>query len=153
MENKKKFNAFDKVLVRGHNPKWKPDLYAYWDESIDAHQVIGFGNVLDGYILPYEGNEKLLGTSDELKEEIELKEGDWLMVCDTITDKPDEWMLRYLLWANEDKICIQSVRFAYPDPCAYNYAIRFKDFDPSNMEETKKHILCVKNGKIVKYKE
>ena len=157
MENKhKQFKPFDRVLVRDSGGAWLSDFYSYYDKEDDSHIVMTFGPSLpfDGkQILPYEGNGHLLGTTDEPEEEIELKEGEWLMVCDKIEDKPDEWMLRYFLYANEYEICIQSVRFAYPDPCAYSYAIRFSDFNPNDMEETRKHILCVKNGKVVRYKE
>ena len=152
MENNKKFKPFYKVLVN-EGCEWTPDIYSYYSESHNQHWCLCHGWLNDDNIIPYEGNEHLIGTTDEPEEEIELVEGEWLMVCNKITDQPDEWMLRFLLWANEDKICIQSVRFAYPDPCAYNYAIRFSDFNPENMEETMKNILCAKNGKVVRYKE
>ena len=152
MENKQQFKPFERILVRDGG-KWTPDIYSYYRTEINKHWCLSCGWMEDDNILPYEGNEHLVGTTDEPEEEIELMEGEWLMVCNTITDQPDEWMLRYLLWAQDDNICIQSVRFAYPDPCGYNYAIRFSDFNPEDMEETKKHILCAKNGKIVRYKE
>ena len=151
----KKFKPFDRVLVRDSEGIWQIDFYSYWSEKYGQHVTLSFGEGLkfdDSDILPFKGNECLLGSDQDLEEEIELMEGEWVMVCDKIEDQPDEWRLRYFLWANEDEICIQSVRFAYPDPCPYSYAIRFKDFDPSNMEETKKHVLCVKNGKIIRYK-
>lgn len=34
--------------------------------------------------------------------------------------------------------------------CWYNYCIRFQDYDRDNEEESRKHIMCVKNGKIRK---
>ena len=151
MENKhKQFKPFDKVLVRGHNPIWKPDLYAYWNESIDAHQVIGFGNVSDGYILPYEGNEELVGTTDEPEEEIELKEGEWLMVSNGIHNHPSKWELRECM-PYQSSLMVKNPDSIYTHGL-YKYAVRFSDFNPNDMEETKKHILCVKNGKIIRYK-
>lgn len=156
MKQKHKFfHPFDQVLARDGEDKWQIDFYSHWNEEQNLHVTLAYGyglRIEDKDILPYEGNEHLLATSDDPEEEIELKEGEWLMICDKIEEKPDEWMLRYFLWVSEDKICTQSVRFAYPDPCAYNYAIRFSDFNPDDLEETMKHILCVRDGKIVRYK-
>ena len=33
----------------------------------------------------------------------------------------------------------------------YNYCIRFRDYDPKNEEESRKHVMCVKNGKIRRF--
>lgn len=154
MENRKQFKPYDRVLVRDDEDNWQIDLYSHWSKEKEQHVTLAFGDgivLTDRDVLPYEGNENLLGTTGEPDEEIELMEGEWVMVCDKIEDQPDEWKLRYFMWANEDKICIQRVRYAYPDPYPYSYAIRFKDFDPSNMVETCRHIMCVKNGKVVRY--
>lgn len=151
METKhKKFQPYDRVLVRGHNPIWKPDLYAYWNESIDAHQVIGFGTVLDGYILPYEGNEYLVGTADEPEEEVKLKEGEWLICSDTPNVKECSWRLRKYIKTTDTGFYVEEAITATQ---VLTYAICFSNFNPNDMEETRKHILCVKNGKIVRYKE
>lgn len=40
-----------------------------------------------------------------------------------------------------------------PSGVPYEFCVRFSDFNPNDMEETKKKILCVKNGKVVKYRE
>lgn len=47
----------------------------------------------------------------------------------------------------EDEFMVTSVRFQY------SFFVRFSDFNPYDMEETRKHILCVRDGKIVRYKE
>ena len=45
------------------------------------------------------------------------------------------------------------LKIAFERIVEYEFAIRLKDFDPSNIEETRKKILCVKNGKIIRYKD
>lgn len=100
----KTFKPFDKVIFRPKDESymWICGLFSNYDGN--GANIIGYENVLsfDEYnILPYEGNEHLVGTADE------PEEGEWI-VCST--------------------------------------------FNPADLDETKKYLLCVKNGKIVKYK-
>lgn len=157
METKyKKFKPFDKVLMRINTAAiWECDFYSYYEEGYKyPHRTLSY-RVKDENILPYEGNEHLVGTTDEPEEEIKLEEGEWVIGLSNITDFQN--LLRHgsvgvfqgLMYpyadSAEKKFCINHV--------VTKYAIRFHDFNPSDMEETKKHILCVKNGKVVKYKE
>lgn len=149
METKhKEFKPFDKVLVKlGVNYKWGLSLYSHFDEEIRRHVCIGLDERLDSDILPYEGNEHLVGTTDEPEEEVKLEDGEWgFATCEKKDSlKPNKMVLIQFL----DVSCgeIQSVEGYY-----YKYFIRFSNFNPYDMEETAKHILCVKNGKVVKYK-
>lgn len=68
----KHFEPFQKVLVQGtrpYNPEiiWLPNVYSFWDEKYNVHRVIYHGG--DGFgdyaIIPYEGNESLLGKEVE----------------------------------------------------------------------------------------
>lgn len=93
-----------------------------------------------------------LGSTDEPEEEIELMEGEWVMVCDEPEECAAEWMLREFRYPLEDFVMVQSMGFAEGDVTDYKYCIRFSDFDPIDMEKTMKHILCAKNGKIVRYR-
>lgn len=141
----KQFNAFDKVLVRDAYDKWNCDMYSYYDKDEKSHRAIGFGWVLDNDILPYEGNEHLVGKVEEPEEEIELKEEEYGFFCNDIEDKAELWLFDMFEGEiSNEEFCIVGISF--------KYFIPFSDFHPNDMKETKKHILCVKDGKIVKYK-
>lgn len=154
MENKhKQFNPFDKVLVRELFPYWCCDLYSHFNSNLETHETTTYRNIKDSDILPYEGNEHLLGTTDEPEEEIELKEGD-MIVCEYDINCLLNGVgnIRYFSGeTHHDFIIVNPIK---PDGCrgSYAYFIPFSKFNPKDMEETKKHILCVKNGKIVRYK-
>lgn len=148
MENKhKQFKPFDKVLTRLSNDVWEADFYSHWDAEEEAHNAIAYGKIPDEDIIPFEGNEHLIGTTEEPEEEIKLEEGEWIMVRDgnEFANPSGFGLVEFL-----DVSCgrIVDVEGYY-----YDFAVCFKDFDPNDMEETKKHILCVKNGKVVRYKE
>lgn len=67
VEESHKFKPFDKVLVRDRNDvSWGIELF----ESKDAGSDYPFGGIRSNYkyCIPYEGNEHLLGTSDDPKE-------------------------------------------------------------------------------------
>lgn len=146
MGNKhKQFNAFDKVLVKAFNGKWKCSFYSHWDEDFGKHITTANVSYHDYETLPYEGNEHLVGTRQESEEEIELKEGEWIMCASGIYNDASEWVLRQFALTRETVFLV--VNGGY-----WSYAVCFKNFNPEDMKETKKHILCVKNGKVVRYK-
>lgn len=147
--NHKEFKPFDKVLVKPSKyDSWKCDLYSHYNKEDECHETFKGYILEDDRIIPYEDNWHLVGTTDESDEEVKLEKGEWLMVSDYLNILPYGWILRrfmdirnsFLALASDDK------------PYRWNYAIRFSDFNPNDIEETKKHILCVKNGKVVKYK-
>lgn len=153
--NHKQFQPYDRVLVRDGEGKWQIDFYSHWSKEKEQHITLAYGDgivMTDRDVIPYEGNESLLGTTDEPEEEIELMEGEWIMVGNLINSLlPEEWMLRAYWRVNTDNIETfnnSSCEFQHW-PCA----IKFSNFNPNDMEETRKHILCVKNGKIVRYKK
>ena len=62
---KHEFRPFDKVLFRfDSESEWRP---AFYDRPFDEGHLI-IGNNMVGYCIPYEGNEHLVGTTDEPKE-------------------------------------------------------------------------------------
>lgn len=154
METKhKEFKPFDKVLVRRESRPneivdWRADIFSHIDND-GFYVTIGLGIVTKNDILPYEGNEHLVGTTDEPEEEVELRKGEWVMVSDEKSIDPELWRLRRFDGFGST---IRAFNNANGWLCTWGYAIKFSDFNPNDMEETKKHILCVKNGKIVKYK-
>lgn len=73
---KEKFNIntlkpYDKVLIRRtDNRPWKPQLFSYLniDKSSYLHRTVIVGGLSVKQCIPYEGNEHLVGTTDECDE-------------------------------------------------------------------------------------
>lgn len=141
----KNFKPFDKVLTKYGNV-WIADTYSNYIQSEELHLTYR-GAFRDYEILPYEGNEHLVGTPNEPEEEIKLQEGEWIVAFDNLEkfNKGEAGAIRLFRHILEN--------WFQTDGWSWNYAIRFSDFNPNDMEETRKHILCVKNGKVVRYKE
>lgn len=147
-KNHKTFKPFDKVLVRVRIDSpltWVCTFYSHLDND-GCHVTAGAQIYDDNDIIPYEGNEHLVGTTDNPDEEVILKAGEFLFVSDSIYYYPSYWCFIKLGR-------IGKFEFRDIDEEGYVYAIRFSDFNPNDMEETKKHILRVKYGKVVRYKE
>ena len=149
----KKFKAFDKVLVKRHLcQEWMCDMYSHYNENSEKsyHSTLTLWEVKDEDIPPYEGNEHLVGTTDEPDEEIKLEKGEKI-ICNNDVNLLIQGVgfLTTLSYIHGDTFYTGKSRFVEAD---YNYAIKFCDFNSNDMEETKKHILCVKNGKIIRYK-
>lgn len=157
MENKhKEFKPFDRVIYRltYSNPTtWHCGIFSDYNEQ-NNHITLcsGFAFLLANYeVLPYEGNEALVGTTDDPEGEIKLEEGEYIMVADEVNTSQYRWVLKNFAKIHDSHDCFRAHAL---DGNEYNwaYAVRFSDFNPSDMEETRKHILCVRNGRIVKYK-
>lgn len=145
----KKFKCKDEVIYRRNyeEDEWTYGIFSHYHDNFRNAVVNGVYITLDSWdILPYEGNEHLVGTDQNTDEEVRLEEGEYLMGCCEIElEHPQYWNIgKYV--KNLHKDCFLT------DCGSYIYAVKFSDFNPSNMEETKKHILCVRNGKIVKYR-
>lgn len=145
METKHKiFKPFDEVLVRDHDGRWYCALYSFF---MDKYHVTSHINVdKDEDIIPYEGNEYLVGTNNEPEEEIKLEEGEVAVFCDVLNFLSEFTGISKFKHTNPSS-------FKTINGNVWTYAIKFSDFNPENMEETKKHILCVRNGRIIRYKE
>ena len=145
----RKFKPFDKVIIKsGIDKYWSCDFYSHLDKVLGAHETINSAGLTDNEILPYEGNEHLVGTRDEPEEEVRLEEGELVVYFENIKylENMD------LLLARFDGVINDLIKVKSDCMKKWEYAIRFSDFNPNDMEETSRHILCVKNGKIVKYK-
>ena len=141
----KTFKSYDKVLVRA-NPecKWECDFYSHYrQDSKYPHKTLGYG-LKDNNILPYEGNEHLVGTIQEPDEVVELKEGEWIVIF----DKAEMYYPPFFIGKFSG---LHANMFIANESCERELAIHFSDFNPNNMEETSRHILCVRNGRIVRY--
>lgn len=152
----KVFKPYDKVLIRvDSDDVWENDFYAYFIDEINAHVTISYQRgipIKDEDILPYEGNEYLLGTTDEPEEEVKLEKGEWLMLSSKPSNLPYNWTLKAFF---DIQNSTNSFLATASDniPYRWDYCIKFSKFNPNDMEETKKHILCIKDGKIVRYKK
>ena len=142
----KKFKPFQKVIIKSLiDEYWSCDLYSHLVKDTGLHETINRTGLKDNDILPYEGNEELVGTTDKPEQEIRLEKGEWIFVADEIKYFLDS---RFSIRIFKEITNNVFVTNAYN----YQYAIRFSDFNPNDMEETSRHILCVKNGKIIRYK-
>ena len=144
----KKFKPFERVIVKSRTDDyWACDLYSHLNEDTGSHETINRIDLFDSEILSYEGNEHLVGTSDEPETEVRLEEGEFLMGCCEIElVHPQYWTIsKYVKSLHKD--CFLT------DCGSYIYAVKFSDFNPNDMEATKAKILCVKNGKIIRYKD
>lgn len=144
-----KFKCKDEVIFREKDINKKK----CWTYSVVSHE--NEHNIfLSGYIalpkahydvLPYEGNEDLVGTTDEpiIEEEVYLKEGELVFGFDEV-EMLDDFNMSFgkFTRSNIDDISLD---------CGYfDYCIPFSKFNPDDLEATKKEILTVKNGKLVK---
>lgn len=141
----KKFKPFDKVLVKDTMGVWNCAFYSHWSDEDKTHNLTSLVPAKGNDILPYEGNEHLVGKADSPDEEVRLEEGE-IIICSDYLNR-----LSTGTGILERYKAINGISFHTHDG-VYEYAIRFSDFNPNDMEETKKHILCVKNGRIIRYK-
>ena len=148
MKKHKTFKPFDRVLVKQcDDAVWGCKFYSHWIGDLHEHITTDGIGVADEDILPYEGNEDLVGSTDKPDEVVELEGGEYVFVCDWRCSFAELWLLRSF-----DSCRNGHIQANVGDSLlGWKYAIRFSDFNPNDMEETRKHILCVKNGKIIKY--
>lgn len=142
----KTFKPFDKVLYRaGKEFCWIPSLYQL--NMGNRHFVIDVdASVPDTDILPYEGNEYLIGTNDEPEKEFVLKDGE-LILCSHFD---------FLLKKGRGTICnfshVKDYHIYNTDGASFPYCIPMSKYNLENLKETSKWILEVKNGKTYKSK-
>ena len=148
----KKFKCKDEVifraLVKYGNPIWSYGIFSHYEQKDDITYAKMIGvvgvDITKWEILPYEGNEHLVGTDLPADEEVMLEEGEFIF-------QSQDPSCNTTLWVFEVYKKIYGDQFM-TGMGLVSYIIRFSDFNPNDMEETSRHILCVKNGKIVKYK-
>ena len=150
--NYKEFKPFDKVLVREIDPYWSCDLYSHYNTNSGTHETINVMHVEDDNILPYEGNECLLGTTDEPEKEVELKKGERAVFSDSLNRlRQGKGVID--IFNSVVNFGTFKDQFEIESEFHYTYCIKFSDYNLNDMEAIKANILCVKDGKIVKYKK
>lgn len=142
-----KFKPFDKVVVMLNTSKggvWTISIFAF-DNGENVQFLIGSipKSAIAG-MLPFEGNEHLVGTKYKPEEEVELKKGELVYVFDSI-ENIEDFIIGLRKFAG---ICGDTI--LSKNKINWKYCIPYSKFNPNDMEETKKHILCVKNGILVK---
>lgn len=136
----KQFKPFDKVLAKVYNT-WEARFFDRIDK-MGRYQLTSGAVVGEKDILPFEGNEHLLGTNKEPEEEITLKEGERIVCSDTINRLLDGCGIIETL----SKVCDSVIDDS--EGCPWKYCIPYSQFKEKNTEHD---ILCVKNGKLIKY--
>ena len=139
----REFKPYDKVLVRDGYGFWGCDLYSHWNEKEKTHCTVGFGSgvyISDEYILPFDEYSYLLGRNESPDEEIVLGEEECLLFTNNKDLKT--FCLKPYKGNSDGKFNGE-----------WEYAIRFENFDPYNMEQTKKHFLTIRENKVVRCKE
>lgn len=141
----RKFKCKDEVIVRYNKPGrcW---FYGVVSNSNDEGVVLSGGfrhpyEVCD--VLPFAGNEHLVGTTDEPEEEVVVYEGEYIIVSDRLERLAQGF-------GTIRKFTKISEEFIFTTQEYWKYFIPFSKFNPDDLEATKKEILMVKNGKLVK---
>ena len=137
----KEFKPFEKVLAKVYNNIWEARFFNRIDIN-GRYQLTSGAVVEEKEILPFEGNEHLLGTNEEPEEEIILKEGERIICSDDIDKLLDGCGVIETL----SKIGNYSIYDSEGTP--WTYCIPFSQFKKKN---TNHDILCVRNGKFVRY--
>lgn len=161
MKNKcRKFKCKDEIIYRKKQHLGRDDTKYTWHFGIVAFETDTLIELVGGItissfsndILPYEGNGYLVGTTDNPNEEVKLEKGDWIMVGN-LKDSlmPEDWHPREFNKANTDNI--ETFNNSICEFQRWSCAVKFSDFNPWDMEETKKHIFYVKEGRIIKCNE
>lgn len=144
-----KFKCKDEIIYRHYDDMiWNYGIYSHKIEN--GHFLVGTAITNNHQILPYKGNEHLVGTTDSPDEEIILKEGELVVVS-------DEFECLYQGQGTITKFnkITKNQIYTYfgEDEYDWEFVIPFSKFNLNNMEETRKHILCVKNGKLIRCRD
>lgn len=146
---KKTFEPFERIIFRpkleNNNGIWRAQLVSDYNEREGVITLFGITINFEQYeILPFEGNAHLVGTNGMPEEGIELKCGDVIFCFDKLEDF-DKFNLTISKIKGLQQNAILTI-----NEIEYYYCIPFYKFNTNDLKETKKHILCVKNGKLVK---
>lgn len=147
MKQENNFRLFDKVLLKEKykETRWFKDVYSH--ETDDDHVTLGchYFPKDEYYILPLEGNEHLIGTSDVpgLPDEVQINEGEYIFATSDENANPLEWIYTVYNGLSKDghSIRCRGARTAL-------FCVRFKRFNPYDMEETRRHVLTVVDGHL-----
>ena len=140
----KQFKPFEKVLVRiSKDHCWTPTFYQYHNNK--SHFVFEQGSfIFDDDIIPYEGNEHLVGFTGEPEEIVTLEKGELILCNNNI------YMLKEGLGTITSYGEITGLNIKGTNGAHYIRCIPMSKYNVNNIEETNKWILEVKSGRLVK---
>lgn len=142
-ENMKQFEPYDKVLIRFSDNTWRARLFSHKDKY-DNYTVTSGGAVKEKDIIPFEGNEHLLGTNENPEEGIILDKEERIICSDNIEVLINGGgYITKFSDIDEDNNLIIDVYINQ-----WFFCIPFSEFEEKNSEHD---ILCVRNGKLVRY--
>lgn len=136
---------FDKIIFRqivNKGERWKCGFYSH--ENTEYVVLINDISINKAFyeILPFEGNEELVGTTKNVEESITIEPGTPIFLSDCLREELDYWTLDKFEVTDDDYISGQYGAINI-------YCILFSDFDPNNMKETLKKAMTIKNNKLV----
>lgn len=147
---RKHFKPFDKVLVKPtDSSEWCCRFYDHFDSDEYYHLTTDGTFHYDENIISFEGNKYLVGTRDKPEKDIKLMVGEKLVCSNLLVNLQNG--TGYL--GGFEKTTSEYFKISNKYDTLYKYALRYDDFDPNDIEETTRHILCIKGGKIVRYKD
>lgn len=139
----KEFKPFEKVLIKYQYEKtWQARFFSHIDERGNYNLTSGGIISSKDSIIPYKDNEYLLGTTNEPEEEIILEKGEKIVCSDSINKLLNSYGVVDSFSEVGDNIIYDS------EGCPWNYCIPYSQFKEKNTEHD---ILCVQNGKLVRY--
>ena len=147
------FKPGELVIYKYIGGSWTVGIFShiYINEkpkSLNLYAINGeYFNIKDTQLLPLKGYEYLVGTKDNLPEEITLQEGELILASDydgVITKFSGD----VIAFNKTSEFAIIGKRGF--STYAYQFCLPLKDFDPKDLTKSKEKILKVRNGKLVK---
>lgn len=155
----KQFKMFEEVLIRQkYTGNWTRGIYCGFDKGFHMVETVGWFDrqITDEGIIPYKGNEHLLGWNG-WEEFVDLAQGEYVLVNDNYSINACAWRIMTFTGDVTENMFevwnkIEHVNFckSFAQHCLN--VVRFSEFNPNDMEQTRDKVLCVKNGKIIRYK-
>lgn len=84
------FQPYDKVLVRMKDDRWGASFYGFFDTELKTHRLIDCAKISDDNIIPYEGNENLLGTANDVMADFAIPKIDMDRIIKRLKDYTKE---------------------------------------------------------------
>lgn len=143
----RKFKCKDEVIItyKDEGSRW---TYGIFSHETETHIALCGGflfNKESVNVVPFAGNENLVGTVYEYisEEKTQLEVGTLVFCFDHISSFEELDMAV----GKFERVLSEEI---FISGCCWNYCIPFSKFNPDDLESTKKEILTVKNGKLVK---
>lgn len=145
-EKHKIFEPYQRVLARNRDTGvWTAKIYSHWSEDAKCHYVSGW-KCKDENVVPYDGNESLLGTTTKPVEVVTLDVGMPVMAK---TDNGN-WVYATYLDCNELPWNNITVKMTNGQEISVNRIVPFNKFVPIFMGRG--DIIVCESGTLIKEK-